>query len=129
MNLEKLKDLYKSYGIFIEKNEKNKDMKILKKDLEMYKYEYKIYNQLLYYCLNLIILKFKDNNDIVRFVVDLKNECYSIRNAINHLIDSKSDCLDVFFKNIEKSKLSSEKESFKTIKMHYELLAKLLKKD
>ena len=104
-------------------------MKILKKDLEMYKYEYKIYNQLLYCCLNLIILKFKDNNDIVRFVFDLKNECYSIRNAINHLIDSKSDCLDVFFKNIEKSKLSSEKESFKTIKMHYDLLAKLLKND
>ena len=35
----------------------------------------------------------------------------------------------IFIEKIEKSILLSKKESFKTIKIHYDLLAKLLKKD
>ena len=125
MNLEKLKDLYKSYGIFIEKNEKNKDMKILKKDLEMYKHLYKIYENLLFYCLGLLIINNKNND----YIVGLTNECYVFRSLIDNLIFNNGDYFSEKFKNIEKSILLSKTESFKTIKMHYDLLAKLLKKD
>ena len=125
MRVEKLKDLYKSYGIFIEKNEKNKDMKILKKDLEMYKHLYKIYQNLLFHCFGLLIINNKNNN----YIVGLRNECYVFRSLIDNLIFNNGDYFSEKFKNIEKSILLSKKESFKTIKIHYDLLAKLLKKD
>ena len=100
-------------------------MKILKKDLEMYKHLYKIYQNLLFYCFDLLITNDKNNN----YIVGLRNECYVFSSLIDNLIFNGGDYFSEKFKNIEKSILLSKKESFKTIKIHYDLLAKLLKKD
>ena len=104
-------------------------MFILKKDLEkykdMYKYQWKILDKLLCYCLYLIKDNFKNNNDVVNYIDNLYNECILIGKSLNSVFWMNKDVFNNLFNENEKFLLKSNEKTFNFIKENYEKFKKL----
>ena len=104
-------------------------MFVLKKDLEkykdMYKYQWKILDKLLSYCLYLLKDNFKNNNGVVSYIDSLWNECRLIGKALNNAFWMKNDIFDSLFSENEKHILKSNEKVFSFIKENYDNFKKL----
>ena len=104
-------------------------MKILKKDLEiykdMYKYHYKLLDILIRYSLTLIKENVKDNNDI-EYVNNVILDVKKILILTDKLVFNKEDRFNVFFNENEKHTLINSSEHSQKIKEYYGLLANVL---
>ena len=104
-------------------------MKVLKKDLEMYKdmykFQWKILDKLLCYCLFLIKDNFKNNTDVVNYIDNLYNECILVGKALSSAFWMNKDVFDILFNENEKFLLKSDEKAFGFIKENYEKFKKL----